>query len=128
MDMKEKLFKSIVILATILIVAPVFLMALPVQAGPDLGINYVRPLNLANGDPRAAAVSLIKLLMTFLGIIAVVIILYGGFVWLTAAGNEEKVGKAKKVLAAGIIGLIIILAAFLIIDFVVSNVSNAMNT
>ncbi|MCU0679462.1 MAG: pilin [Planctomycetes bacterium] len=94
---------------------------------PDLGMNYVTPLNLANADPREAAISLIKLLMTFLGIIAVVIVLYGGFVWLTAAGNEDRVSTAKKIIVAGVIGLIIILAAFLIVNFVVENVSTALN-
>ena len=127
-NMKKKIIKNLVIFATILIVVPVFLMALPVQAGPDLGINYVEPLNLANGDPRTAAVSLVKLLMTFLGIIAVVIILLGGFKWMTAAGNEDKVAEAKKLIAAGIIGLVIILAAFLIVNFVITNVSTALNT
>jgi len=96
--------------------------------GPDLGLGYVDDeLGLAVADPRDAAVSLIKLLMTFLGIIAVVIILYGGFVWLTAAGNEDRVSTAKKIITAGIIGLIIILAAFLIVNFVVENVSNSLN-
>ena len=40
--------------------------------------------------------------------IALVIIVYAGFLWMTSAGNEEKVGEAKKIITAGIIGLIII--------------------
>ncbi|MCU0679463.1 MAG: hypothetical protein MUC28_03415 [Planctomycetes bacterium] len=125
--MKKILTKKLALAAIVMAMAPVMLMALPAFAQqPDLGINYVAPLNLANADPREAAVSLIKLLMTFLGIIAVVIILYGGFVWLTAAGNEDKVATAKKVIAAGIIGLIIILAAFLIVNFVITNVSTSL--
>ncbi len=126
--MKKKIFKNLVIFATILVVMPAIMMAMPASAGPELGINYVEPLELANGDPRTAAVSLVKLMMTFLGIIAVVIMLYGGFIWMTAAGNEDKVAQAKKLIAAGIIGLIIILAAFVIVNFVVTNVSNALNT
>ncbi len=103
-----------------------FIFALPALAGPELGMNYIEPLHLANGDPRSAAVSLIGLLMTFLGIIAVVIMLYGGFTWMTAAGNEEKVSKAKKIIGAGIIGLIVVLASYLIVDFVTKNVSNSL--
>ena len=125
--MRKKVFKSSVVLAAILIVMPALLMALPAMAGPELGINYVSPLNLSTGDPRTAAVSLVKLLMTFLGIIAVVIILLGGFKWMTAAGNDDKVAEAKKLIAAGIIGLVIILSAFLIVNFVITNVSNALN-
>jgi len=48
--------------------------------------------------------NIINLVLGFLGLIAVVIILIGGFKWMTAGGNEEKVGEAKKLLIAGLIG------------------------
>ncbi len=70
---------------------------------------------LSARDPRAIILSLIKIAMGFLGLVAVVIILYGGFKWMTAAGNEEKVEEAKKLIGAGIIGLIIILTAYSIV-------------
>ena len=121
------MFKNFVIVAAVVIIMPLFAIALPALAQtPELGLNYTSSLNLANGDPRTAAVSLVKLLMTFLGIIAVVIMLLGGFKWMTAAGNEDKVAEAKKLIAAGIIGLVIILSAFLIVNFVVTNVSNSL--
>ena len=113
------------------LLAPALMLAtMPVVHAQDLnlGTNYVtNEINFATGDPREAAMSLVKLLMTFLGIIAVIIMLYGGFIWMTAAGNEDKVDQAKKLIAAGIIGLVIILSAFLIVNFVVTNVSNALN-
>jgi len=123
----KKIYIAVFMLA---LLAPAFVLVAPVHAqGIDLGTNYVtNEINFAQGDPRTAAMSLVKLLMTFLGIIAVVIMLYGGFLWMTAAGNEDKVDQAKKLIAAGIIGLIIILAAFLIVNFVVTNVSNALNS
>lgn len=125
--MKEKNLKKFIIAATVLIIAPAFMMALPVSAqAPDLGVEYVEPLELADADPREAAVNLVRLLMTFLGIIAVVIILLGGFKWMTAAGNEDKVAEAKKIISAGIIGLVIILSAFLIVNFVITNVSESL--
>jgi hypothetical protein len=49
----------------------------------------------------------------------------GGFIWMTAGGNEEKVGKAKKMLVAGIIGLIIVVAAYAIARFAVGSIINA---
>jgi len=39
--------------------------------------------------------------------------------WMTAAGNEDKVGTAKKVMTAGVVGLVIVLAAFGIAKFVI---------
>lgn len=73
-------------------------------------------------DPRDIAAGVINVIMGFLGIVAVVIILLGGFKWMTAAGNEDKIDEAKKLLAAGIIGLVIILSAWGIATFVLKSV------
>ena len=66
------------------------------------------------------ASSMIDKVLGFLGLIAVIIILYGGFRWMTAGGNEDAVKKAKHTLMAGIIGLVIIMAAWGIARFVIS--------
>ncbi len=76
--------------------------------------------SLGNKDPRAIAAAVIKVMLGFLGIIAVLIILYAGFLWMTAAGNEDKITQAKGMMSAGVIGLIIILAAFGIATFVMN--------
>ncbi len=104
-------------------------LALPAVAAPDLGLEYATNMGLAsqNGDVRDTAVDIVKYLMTFLGIIAVGIILYGGFVWMTASGNEDKVASAKKTITAGAIGLVVILAAFAIVTFVIQITTNAIN-
>ncbi|MCK5060947.1 hypothetical protein KAR28_00185 [Candidatus Parcubacteria bacterium] len=103
--------------------------ALPAMAQPDLGLNYATNLGLAsqNGDVRDTAVDIVKYLMTFLGIIAVVVILIGGFRWMTAGGNEDKIASAKKTITAGAIGLVVILAAFAIVTFVIQITTNAIN-
>ena len=44
---------------------------------------------------------------------------YGGYLWMTARGNEEEVTKAKNLIKAAIIGLIIVLAAYAISIFVI---------
>ena len=74
---------------------------------------------LGNSDIRVTIARIIKVAMGLLGIVAVVIVLIGGFTWMTAGGNEEKVGEAKKWIFAGIIGLAIILSAYAIANFVI---------
>ena len=76
-------------------------------------------------DLRDTIVSLVNVLLGFLGIIAVIIILWGGFKWMTAGGNEEKVGEARSLIIAGIIGLAIIIASFAISRFVIQSFSSA---
>ncbi|OGF41094.1 hypothetical protein A2477_00195 [Candidatus Falkowbacteria bacterium RIFOXYC2_FULL_47_12] len=80
---------------------------------------------LGNQDPRTIAASVINIILGFLGIIAVVLIIAGGFMWMTAAGNDEKIGTARKIMTAGVIGLVIVLAAFGIARFVVNALTSA---
>jgi len=76
-------------------------------------------------DPRATVAKVINITLAFLGVIAVVLIVIAGFLWMTAAGNEEKIATAKKLMAGGVIGLIIVLAAFGIARFVINSLISA---
>ncbi len=115
----------------LLLVVFAFSCLAPAQVGAlDLGMDYAENLDLPaaeDSDVRDMAVTVVKYLITFLGIIAVVIILYGGFVWMTAAGNEDRVSKAKSIIVAGIIGLVVIMAAFAIVNFVINMTNDALD-
>lgn len=92
-------------------------------SNPDVGADNA--INLGERDPRTMVAQLINIVLTLLGIVAVVIVLLGGFKWMTAAGNEEKVSEAKKLLGAGVIGLVIILAAWGISRFILNELMGA---
>lgn len=116
----KKIYKHLISLAIVaFLLTPVF--ALQVSAQADFGLNEVNnglDNSLANRDPREIVGSIINVALGFLGVIAVVIILMGGFKWMTAGGNEEKVTKAKSTLTKAIIGLIIIVSAYAIWEFI----------
>lgn len=95
--------------------------ALPASAagtGPDLGLGYATAIGLTTTDIRTTVSRIISYFLGFLGIIAVGIMLYAGFLWMTAGGSEEKVGVAKKWMVNGAIGLAIITSAFAITQFI----------
>ncbi|MBT4277339.1 hypothetical protein HOD96_01155 [Candidatus Falkowbacteria bacterium] len=69
--------------------------------------------------------ALISVLLTFLGIIFLLLMIYGGFMWMTAEGNTDRVEKAKKILTNSTIGLIIVMLAYSITWFVVYKLGNA---
>lgn len=88
----------------------------------DFGLRYVEEEVQVYGptDLRVIVARIIQIVFSVLGIIAVVLVLYGGFMWMTAAGNEERVSKAKKVLTGSLIGLAIMLTSFAIVSFILN--------
>ncbi len=90
-----------------------------------LGIEYGEQIGLGNQDIRTTIAAIIRVAMGLLGIVAVVIILIGGFYWMTAGGDEGRVETGKKWIFSGIIGLAIILSAYALANFVINSLLNA---
>lgn len=92
------------------------------------GLEYGTSSGLGQSDVRDTVGQIIRVALSLLGIVALVIILAGGFKWMTAGGNEEKVAEARKMIFSGIIGLAIILSAFAIARFVLNQLAIATGT
>lgn len=75
---------------------------------------------LTTQDPRVFVARVIKGFLGLLGIIAVILVLYGGYLYMTSAGNPERINLAKKVITNAGIGLAIILASYGIVTFIFS--------
>ena len=69
--------------------------------------------------------ALIGVFLSLIGIVFLCLIIYGGFIWMTSAGKEQKILKAKKILTNSVTGLIIIMAAYGITQFVFSSLQQA---
>jgi len=111
--------KNLVVLG-LLIIASFALVNFALAQGVDVGLEYGEQIGLGDTDPRIMAANVIRIALGFLGIIAVGLIIYAGWLYMTAAGEEEKIEKAKKILINAIIGLVIILSAFGITTFIMS--------
>jgi hypothetical protein len=73
------------------------------------------------GEPRSIyeiVGNLIGVFLSLLGVIFLILILYGGYVWMSSAGNETKVLQAKKIISNSIVGIIIVMSAYAITSFV----------
>lgn len=114
--------------ATIVLPMAAFAQQPNVTAEEILPLAVGTTIGTGTADIRLTIANIIRTAMSLLGIIAVLIILYGGFKWMTAAGNEDNVTKAKQIITAGIIGLIIILTAYAIASFVISSLITATST
>lgn len=61
--------------------------------------------------------------LPFVSIIAIIAIIYAGFLYLTAFGNEEQTGKAKKIIIWVVVGIVIIISAYALVNTVISGSS-----
>ncbi|HBU28031.1 TPA: hypothetical protein DEB00_02860 [Candidatus Uhrbacteria bacterium] len=69
--------------------------------------------------------NIVNVLLGLLGIIFFLITLYAGYIWMTAQGDPTKVTKAQTMIVQGVIGIIIILSAFAISNFAISQLLTA---
>lgn len=76
-------------------------------------------------DLKGTIATLINVVLGFLGILAVVFIIIGGFKMMTAAGNEDQSASGKQAITNGIIGLVVIFAAWAIASFVIGQLQSS---
>jgi hypothetical protein len=74
----------------------------------------------AKNNPMSIISTVIKTALSFLGVIFLILMIYGGYLWMTASGNEQQVEKAKGMIKNALIGLIIVIAAYALSYFVIS--------
>ena len=110
----------------ILVVVGIFGFFGVVLAQDRFGLDTATGVGLPQNDLKVSIVNVIRYILGFLGIAAVIIILYGGFLWMTSGGDPNKIDKAKKTLISAVIGLIIILSAFIIASFVINSLQVAL--
>ncbi|MBQ3429898.1 hypothetical protein IJG21_00545 [Candidatus Saccharibacteria bacterium] len=84
--------------------------------GCDLGNNYQ---NIIGGKVSGP----INVILWIVGVLSVVMIIYGGLSYMTSAGDAAKVNKAKTILIYSIVGLIIAILAYAIVNFVIGKVA-----
>ncbi|MDD5749253.1 MAG: Ig-like domain-containing protein [Patescibacteria group bacterium] len=93
------------------------------QAAQELGIDELADagVNLGTRDIRQTIALIINIFLGFLGVLTTLIILYGGFIWMTSGGSSDKVDKAKRIIINGVIGLVIVLSSYAIARFILQN-------
>lgn len=85
----------------------------------------VAGLRTTNTDIPTRIGQIIGIALSLVGVVFLVLMVYGGFLWMTAAGDSEKVKKAKGIIVNAIIGIVIVMAAYTITFFVLQQVGEA---
>ena len=117
-------------LVTLIIGCAVFftLADLATSAAPDMAKNIATKAGYDTASQDQYSLSrtiggIIRAVLSMIGVIFMVLTLYAGVLWMTAAGNEDKVQKATSILKSSMIGLLIVVAAYgltaLVMTFVI---------
>mgnify|MGYP000322836337 CR=1 FL=1 len=119
----KKIILSLVLFTISLFPLMIFADELPVPAWKEKMGKLIKDTPIVEEESLMRKVfTIIQYILSFLGVIALIVIIIGGYLWMTAGGNEEKVNKAKRTLIHGVIGLGIILLAYAITAFVITKI------
>lgn len=79
-------------------------------------------------QPEAIIGQGIQAILGFLGVLFLALIIYAGFTWMIAQGNDQKVTRAKNIMEGAAIGLIIVIMAYAISSFIINYFSSTVKT
>lgn len=120
----RKVFSVVLFFALITITTPVALgttevKLIEINTGltATAGGGYGDMKNIPKDIPTTIGV-VVGAMLAFVGIVFLILMIYGGVVWMFAQGNEQEVTKAKGLIFSAIIGLIIVLGAYAITAYV----------
>lgn len=113
MKQKSKIYFILIIIG--FIVSGFFLLTNTVQAQEDV-VQLTDPLG--NRDIPVLVGDIISYILGFVGVLALVMFIYGGITWMTSAGAAEKIKKGKDTIVWAIFGLAFIFLSYAILDFI----------
>lgn len=117
--MKIATILSLVLALCLLSLIPVFAYDFETDSGLNITGGQAGYTQTERGRSIPELIGLvIGILLGFVGVIFLGLMIYGGFTWMMARGNESEADKAKKIIEQSIIGLVIVLAAYAITYFV----------
>ena len=125
MKLKKQINKIIFLLLSIVIInmaLPMTAQAEPIISEGTLGSSCYNEGDCGLNDFLRIIESSYTTIFGFIGSIALIMFIIGGVLFLISGGNQEKVTKAKKLMISAVIGLLIIFASYLIIEFVLNTV------
>ncbi|MEA1963227.1 MAG: pilin [Patescibacteria group bacterium] len=120
-----KLFSKYTILVIIIffVFPSTNVFALKGCKGDEVCLNNPLTGGIGADSPNELIGQIINGVLGIVGSLALVMFIYGGFVWMLAAGSNEKVQKGKDILIWATIGLVVIFASYAIVDFVLRGIT-----
>jgi len=87
---------------------------------PDIGSQ----LGLGGTDLIQVALRAVQALLGFAPLLSVVMLIFGGFMWMTSGGDEERLEQAKKTVSGAVVGFVVVMLAWAAVSFVMKTTLN----
>ncbi len=120
MQSHKQLIKQILIVFGLMVGAVALASMLPMASAalisPEDNPGQIAEATGGEGSIRRLVLRIINFFLGFLGIVAVIMVIYGGVTYVTAAGSDDAIGNAKKIILYSLIGIIVILLSFAIVN------------
>ena len=117
--MKKILVKLFLIIFLVFLIWPLTTSAVD-SVNPLANLKGATPDLLQKGYIYQVTGQVVQGVLGFIGVLFIVMIIYGGFVWMTAGGDSGKVQKAKDTIIKATIGIVIILSSYIIVFYIIS--------
>lgn len=95
----------------------------PRNSGGGAAAPKELPNPLGTDNPNILVGNIINFILGFVGTIALVLFIYGGFTWMLSAGSPDKVKKGKNIIVWAVIGLFVVFTAYILVRFVIQGVT-----
>lgn len=120
------------LLAAVVMLVPAVALAADTNIAGELcaGANIDSPNSSSNcetgsgGSVQTLASDVINIFSWVVGIVSVIMIIYGGFRYITSAGNDSSVTSAKNTILYAIIGLVVVAISQILVKFVIAKFSS----
>ncbi len=124
----NKIFRSktAIFLVVFIFAGIILLTSSQAMAQISLGLPDDGFAGAENADPKVVIENIVRVVFGIIGVILVLFIIYGGWLWFTSRGDEKQIEQAKKVITATVVGLIITVLAYVIAGFIISSIGGCI--
>jgi len=125
--MSKSIYRRGIIICAVAVIGLALIMFVePTYAASDFGLkDAAKGTGISTSQTIPGFIGgVIKQALSLIGVIFLLLMLYAGFLWMTARGNTETVDKAKNLISGAVIGIIIVASAYAITSFVIGGLTN----
>ncbi|NQV13457.1 MAG: hypothetical protein HQ530_04115 [Parcubacteria group bacterium] len=116
--MTNRIYK--ILAGLLVLVCGVVFVGADVAQATDYGLSHVKGKGMVEADWVTVVANVIRAVLGIVGVLLLIMLIYGGIVYMTSGGSEDRITMGKKILSYAIFGVIIIALAFVLTTYIMN--------